>query len=60
MEWIAENWFLMIIIILFVAMHLFGHGHGGHGGHCGHGHKHDSGSHEVHNRPENDKDKQHY
>ena len=37
MEWIAENWFLILIIILFVGMHMFGHGHGSHGGHGGHG-----------------------
>jgi len=33
MEWLAENWFWVLIGILFVSMHLFGHGcHGGHGG----------------------------
>lgn len=40
MEWLAENWFWVVIGILFVAMHMFGHGgHGGHGGggHGGHG-----------------------
>ena len=40
MEWLAENWFWVGIGILFVAMHMFGHGgHGGHGGggHGGHG-----------------------
>jgi hypothetical protein len=46
MEWLAENWFWVLIGIVFVAMHLFGHGgHGGHGGSgCGHeGHEeHDS------------------
>ena len=32
MEWLAENWFWVVISILFVAMHMFGHGgHGGHG-----------------------------
>ncbi len=31
MEWLAENWFWLLIGILFVGMHLFGHGsHGGH------------------------------
>jgi hypothetical protein len=38
MEWIAENWFLILIFLLFVGMHMFGHGHGGHGGHGGHSH----------------------
>ena len=40
MEWLMENWFWVLIGILFVAMHMFGHGgHGGHGGggHGGHG-----------------------
>lgn len=29
MNWLAENWFWVVIGIVFVAMHLFGHG--GHG-----------------------------
>lgn len=33
MEWIVENWFWILIGILFVAMHIFGHG--------GHRGKHD-------------------
>lgn len=38
MEWLTENWFWLLIGILFVGMHLFGHGgHGG--GHGGHGTK---------------------
>jgi hypothetical protein len=38
MEWLTENWFWLLIGILFVGMHLFGHGgHGGGGG--GHGAK---------------------
>lgn len=33
MVWIAANWFWMLILVAFVAMHLFGHrGHAGHGG----------------------------
>ena len=39
MEWLSNNWFWVIIFILFIAMHLFGHGHGSHGGH-------DRGSHD--------------
>ena len=32
MEWLAENWFSVLIGIVFVGMHMFGHGgHGGHG-----------------------------
>ncbi len=34
MEWIRENWIFLLFFILFIAMHLFGHGmHRGHGGH---------------------------
>ena len=34
MEWLAENWFWVLVLILFVVMHMFGHGgHGGHGKH---------------------------
>ncbi|MGK7297409.1 MAG: hypothetical protein ACNS61_16580 [Candidatus Wenzhouxiangella sp. M2_3B_020] len=36
MAWLTENWFWVLIGILFVGMHLFGHG--GHGGHGGGGH----------------------
>ena len=33
MTWLTENWFWILTLIAFVAMHLFGHGgHGGHGG----------------------------
>lgn len=33
MEWLAENWFWVLIGILFVGIHIFGHGsHGSHGG----------------------------
>jgi len=37
MEWLTENWFWVLIGILFVAMHMFGHGGHGGGGHGGHG-----------------------
>ncbi len=30
MRWLAENWFFLVVAVLFVLMHL---GHGGHGGH---------------------------
>lgn len=39
MTWLAENWFWVLIGVLFVGMHFF-HGHGGHGG----------GGHEGHRR----------
>ncbi|MEO8636073.1 MAG: DUF2933 domain-containing protein [Gemmatimonadales bacterium] len=33
MQWFVTNWFWVLIGVLFIAMHLFGHGgHGGHGG----------------------------
>lgn len=37
MEWLMENWFWVLIGILFVAMHMFGHGGHGGGGHGGYG-----------------------
>jgi hypothetical protein len=35
MAWFTANWFWVLIGILFIAMHVFGHG--GHGGHGSHG-----------------------
>ena len=33
MEWLTANWFWILIGILFIGMHLVGHGgYGGHGG----------------------------
>jgi hypothetical protein len=33
MEWLSENWLWLLIAVLFIVMHMFGHGgHGGHGG----------------------------
>lgn len=26
MEWVRENWVFIIVFIIFIAMHLFGHG----------------------------------
>ena len=41
MTWLSQNWFFVLILVAFMAMHLFGHGgHGGDrgsGGHRGHG-----------------------
>lgn len=42
MEWLTENWFWVLIGILFVVIHLFGHGGHGGGGH-GASHKPDDG-----------------
>ena len=36
MTWLAINWFWVVILVAFMAMHVFGHGsHAGHGGHGG-------------------------
>ena len=35
MAWFTANGFWVLILIAFIAMHMFGHG--GHGGHIGHG-----------------------
>ena len=32
MEWVLDNWFLLLFGGGMIAMHMFGHGHGGHGG----------------------------
>ena len=32
MIWLQQNWFWLLVGLLFVGMHL-GHGHGGHRGH---------------------------
>lgn len=38
MEWLAANWIWVLIGVLFISTHLFGHGgHGKHEGHEGHG-----------------------
>ena len=35
MEWLAQNWIWVVFFVLFIGMHLFGHGgHGGRGGGC--------------------------
>lgn len=33
MEWLTQNWFWVLIFIVFIGMHLFGHGGGCGGGH---------------------------
>jgi len=39
MEWLIDNWFWILIVILFVGMHLYGHGkHGGTDKSSGHRH----------------------
>ena len=49
MDWLLANWFWILIFILFVGMHLFGHG--GHGGHGGYG-----GSHRQRDKDEGERD----
>ncbi len=42
MDWLAENLFWVLIGVVFIGMHMFGHGgHGGHGMHGGHGKQED-------------------
>lgn len=33
MQWILDNWLIILLFGGMAAMHLFGHGHGGHSGH---------------------------
>ncbi len=36
MAWLQQNWFWIVVAVLFIWMHTKMHGgHGGHGGHCG-------------------------
>ena len=38
MDWLRQNWFWLVVGVLFAWMHTKmhgGHGHGGHGGHGG-------------------------
>lgn len=35
MDWLSQNWFFALVLVAFVALHLFGHG--SHAGHAGHG-----------------------
>jgi hypothetical protein len=37
MEWITNNWILLLIAALFIGMHFFGYGCGAHGKHGEHG-----------------------
>lgn len=44
MQWLSQNGFFALLLVAFVAMHLFGHGHGGHGGQGAHGRSRSAGS----------------
>lgn len=47
MQWVIENWILVLVGGGMLAMHLFGHGHGNKGGH-----KKDHGSGKKHETPD--------
>ena len=51
MEWLQQNWFWVVVIVAFFAMHLFGHGGHGGGGGCG------GGGHGGHRPPDKDEQK---
>lgn len=36
MEWFSNNWIFVVVLLVCIGMHLFGHGHGGHGSHDEH------------------------
>lgn len=56
MDWLRENWFWVALGVLFLWMHLKGHGgHGAQGGHSGHG---GHGCCGGGGRPANDADRQ--
>ena len=48
MQWVIENWILLLVGGGFVAMHLFGHSHGQKGGHK----SKDHGSGKKHEAPD--------
>ena len=37
MDWLTQNWIWVVFFVLFIGMHLFGHGGHGGGGGCGGG-----------------------
>ncbi|MEW5756309.1 MAG: DUF2933 domain-containing protein [Pseudomonadota bacterium] len=59
MEWLAKNWFWVVVFIAFFAMHLFGHGGHGGGGGCGGGHGGRRPSDKDENRPQTPAGHQH-
>lgn len=57
MQWIIENWLILLFGVGMIGMHLFGHRHGGKGGH-NHGsknHSHEQGK-KTKNQPEESTD----
>lgn len=56
MEWVRENWVSILILIVFIAIHLFGHGlHGGHEGRSKEGEEHKG--HSMESSPDGDEHK---
>ena len=56
MAWLAENWFWVLIVAVFLGAHFFGHkghrgGHGTHAKHGGGGCGGESGQEENHDEP---------
>lgn len=37
MQWLAENWVWIVVFVVFIGLHMFGHGGHGGGGGCGGG-----------------------
>ena len=56
MEWIANNWFFLLIIAVFAGMHLFGYGCCGHGKHKSK-EEHDNYVGDAGDRPDGEKPK---
>ncbi|KAF0145708.1 MAG: hypothetical protein FD156_683 [Nitrospirae bacterium] len=46
MDWVRENWIFFLFFIIFIAMHLFGHGM--HVGRCGGHGEEKEGEHKGH------------
>lgn len=45
MEWVRENWFWIVVVVLFLWIHTKMHGGHGHGGPSHRGHGHGEGGH---------------
>ena len=67
MNWLSSNWVWIVLVVGFLALHLFGHGHGRHGyanhgrrrnvGDDGPGHAHESASPAATSAPTDGSDK---
>ena len=55
MQWILENWVLILLFGGFIGVHFFMHGRGGHGGHGRNKNSDTQGhSHDEHSAPPSD------